>query len=207
MRCSKCQNIWHEWIISFQNWNGTDINAKFESERLKTFSLSFLWLYFFSLFLFSSFFSTSPLSLFLSLSSCHSLFLFSSYFTTSLFLSLSHSSFFSDCLSLSSFLLFLFFLFLLFLISYDREDDPRPVTHNGDPPQRQPSSLFLLIPISILLDDLGFFFFFLRFFDLKFVGGFQRLWLWVCGGGCCEFVMGVWLNLIRFMVVVSVGLW
>ena len=52
-----------------------------------------------------------------------------------------------------------------------------------------------------------FFFFFLRFFDLKFVGGFQRLWLWVCGGGCCEFVMGVWLNLIRFMVVVSVGLW
>lgn len=50
-------------------------------------------------------------------------------------------------------------------------------------------------------------FFSFAIFGLKFVRGFWRLWLWVYGGGGYEFVVGVWLNLIRFVAVMLVGLW
>lgn len=81
-------------------------------------------------------------------------------------------------------------------------------THHDSDPQWQPFSPSLLISISILLDNLGFFFFnYLRFLDLKFVGEFGQLWLWVYGGSGGEFVMGVWLNLIGFVAVVFVGFW
>ena len=53
----------------------------------------------------------------------------------------------------------------------------------------------------------NFFIFYLLFLNLKFVGGFGQLWLWVYGGSGGEFVVGVWLNLIGFVVILLVGLW
>ena len=104
MRCSKCYNIWHTWIVLFHLWNDMDENA---IKKLFIFSL-FLYDFLSSLsFFFLLSFSTSPFIF------CHSLFLFFFFFLLqNLHLSLFFSFFlfsitFSAPLYLSLLLLFL----------------------------------------------------------------------------------------------------
>ena len=73
MRSSKCYNIWHTWTVPFHLWNGRTEMLK--KKKIIHFLSFLLWLFFFSLLLFSSFFIWN-LRLFLIF--CHSLFLFSS---------------------------------------------------------------------------------------------------------------------------------
>lgn len=146
---------------------------------------------------------------------------FSFFFSLSLFpvtLSFSLSSFIcflssqtaSHFLSFLSFLSLFSFLFSPLFLSLGVPWWSRwPVTHNGDLPWWRPAMTTLFsLSFNLYLYFIGWlgFFFYLQFLDLKFVGGFGRLWLWVYGGSGGEFVVGVWLNLIGFVAVVRLCL-